>query len=132
MGPKSAQVTETQVMLPCSKAGQLYAIDIETVNAGVPYADSFVVLVHYCLEKISDTQSSMSVYAQIKYKKSVWGLVKTMIEKNCWSGLVDFFGALVKALRSEAEGDILEIRKSKRKKRLHSLPKIEKSRVGMY
>ncbi|XP_049820316.1 protein Aster-B-like isoform X2 [Aethina tumida] len=129
MGPKSAQVTETQVMLPCSKAGQLYAIDIETVNAGVPYADSFVVLVHYCLEKISDTQSSMSVYAQIKYKKSVWGLVKTMIEKNCWSGLVDFFGALVKALRSEAEGDILEIRKSKRKKRLHSLPKIEKSRV---
>ncbi|XP_049820318.1 protein Aster-B-like isoform X3 [Aethina tumida] len=130
MGPKSAQVTETQVMLPCSKAGQLYAIDIETVNAGVPYADSFVVLVHYCLEKISDTQSSMSVYAQIKYKKSVWGLVKTMIEKNCWSGLVDFFGALVKALRSEAEGDILEIRKSKRKKRLHSLPKIEKSRVG--
>lgn len=64
------------MMLPCSKAGYLYSIDIETINAGVPYADSFVVQAHYCLKKVSETNSSLNIYAQIKYKKSVWGLVK--------------------------------------------------------
>lgn len=66
-------------MLPCSKSGFLYAIDSETINAGIPYADSFIVLVHYCLHKVSDTQTSLTVYGQIKYKKSVWGLVKGYI-----------------------------------------------------
>ena len=66
-------------MLPCSKAGSLYSIDVETVNAGIPYADSFYALIHYCIHKISDTQSTIEVYAQIKYKKSVWGLVKGKI-----------------------------------------------------
>lgn len=65
-------------MLPCSKPGCLYAIDVETVNAGIPYADSFNVVVHHCLQKISETESSYQVYAQVLYKKSVWGLVKGM------------------------------------------------------
>ncbi|XP_022906025.1 protein Aster-B isoform X2 [Onthophagus taurus] len=103
IGPKSAQVTETQVMLTCSKPGYLYAIDVDIVNGGIPYADSFYCFVHYCLHKISDTQSSMAVYAQIKYKKNVWGLVKGMIEKNSWQGVEDFFSALAKALHIEAE-----------------------------
>lgn len=70
-------------MLPCSKAGFLYCIDVETINAGVPYADSFVVLCHYCLKKVSETQSSLNVFAQIKYKKSVWGLVKGLFVDLC-------------------------------------------------
>lgn len=63
-------------MLPCSRPGHLYAIDVETVNAGIPYADSFYVMVHYCIERISDVESHFSAYVQIKYRKSVWGLVK--------------------------------------------------------
>lgn len=43
----------------------------------------------------------ISVYAQIKYSKSVWGVVKTFIEKNTWAGLEDFFSALIKALQKE-------------------------------
>lgn len=63
-------------MLPCSTPGCLYSVNIETVNAGVPYADSFCVNIHYCLHKVSNNQSSIAIYGQIKYKKSVWGLVK--------------------------------------------------------
>lgn len=66
-------------MLPCSKAGHLYAINIETVNGGVPYGDSFFILAHYCLQRVSDTESSLSVCIQIKYRKSVWGLVKGIV-----------------------------------------------------
>ncbi|XP_017771211.1 PREDICTED: GRAM domain-containing protein 1A-like [Nicrophorus vespilloides] len=106
-------------MLPCSKAGFLYAIDVETVNAGIPYADSFCILVHYCIHRISDTQSSIAVYGQIKYKKSVWGLVKTMIEKNCWQGLEDFFTNLGSALveHSKETISITVKRKSRRRRR---------------
>jgi hypothetical protein len=63
-------------MLPCSKPGELYAVDTDSVNAGIPYADSFYINTHYCLSRTADNESCLTVYAQIKYKKSVWGLVK--------------------------------------------------------
>lgn len=43
----------------------------------------------------------LSVYVQIKYTKSVWGVVKGFIEKNVWNGLADFYKALLNALQSE-------------------------------
>lgn len=58
-------------MNPCSKAGHLYSIDTEAVNSGIPYAESFTVWVHYCLQKVSDCQTSMAVYAQVRYKKKM-------------------------------------------------------------
>lgn len=124
VGPKTCQVTEKHAMLPCSKAGSLYAVDVESVNAGIPYADSFYVVVHYCLKKVSETHSSVFVTAHIKYKKNVWGFVKGMIERNVWSGLEDFFSKLKEALQTEGEENIPEQRrKSRRKRRLHNLPK---------
>ncbi|XP_018565494.1 GRAM domain-containing protein 1B isoform X2 [Anoplophora glabripennis] len=134
MGPKSAQVTETHTMLPCSKAGNLYSIDVDTINGGIPYGDSFCVLAHYCLQKVSETHSMITVFAQIKYKKSVWGLVKGMIERNCWAGLEDFFAHLARALHAEGEENIPELkRKSKRKRRLHSIPRcsLEDARISV-
>lgn len=64
-------------MLPCSVSGQLYSIDDEIVNSGIPYADSFYILMHYCLEKISEKETSLNIYGQLKYKKSVWSFVKS-------------------------------------------------------
>lgn len=48
-----------------------------------------------------DDSTVMSVHAQIKYKKSVWGVIKGFIEKNTWLGLEDFYEALSKALMVE-------------------------------
>lgn len=101
VGPKSSHVTETQVMRPCTKPGQLYSIDATSVNAGIPYADSFYVLLHYCMKRTVDDSTVMSVHAQIKYKKSVWGVVKGFIEKNTWLGLEEFYDSLSKALMAE-------------------------------
>ncbi|CAH1975809.1 unnamed protein product [Acanthoscelides obtectus] len=123
VGPKSAQVTETQIMLPCSKPGELYAVDIETINAGVPYAESFFVSAHYCLQKVSETHSSINVFAQVKYKKSVWGIVKAMIERNCYAGMEEYCADLTKALKAESEEFIPEKKKARRKRRLHSMPR---------
>ncbi|XP_065356949.1 protein Aster-B isoform X2 [Calliphora vicina] len=101
VGPKTSKVTEFQVMRDCSKPGELYSIDINNVNAGIPYADSFSVLVHYCLVKTVDDHTMLSVHAQIKYKKSIWGVVKGFIEKNTWAGLDDFYTSLLHSLQSE-------------------------------
>lgn len=121
VGPKSSHVTETQVMRSCSKPGKLYSIDATSVNTGklinmksldnyfksfstflgIPYADSFYVFCHYCMKSTVDDSTVMSVHAQIKYKKSVWGVIKGFIEKNTWYGLEDFYEALSKALMSE-------------------------------
>lgn len=48
-----------------------------------------------------DDHTMFSVHAQVKYKKSVWGVVKGFIEKNTWAGLEDFYTALLRALQSE-------------------------------
>jgi hypothetical protein len=64
-------------MLPCSKPGELYAVDANSVNAGIPYSDSFHISTHYCISRTSENKSCLVVYAQIKFKKSVWGFVKS-------------------------------------------------------
>jgi hypothetical protein len=42
-----------------------------------------------------------SVFGQVRYKKSVWEVVKSRIEKNCQSGMDDFFGDLQNTLQRE-------------------------------
>ncbi|KRG00216.1 uncharacterized protein Dwil_GK18353, isoform B [Drosophila willistoni] len=101
VGPKTSKVTEYQTMRECSKPGELYSIDVNSVNAGIPYADSFSVLIHFCLARTVDDHTMLSIHAQIKYKKSIWGVVKGFIEKNTWAGLEDFFGSQLHALQSE-------------------------------
>ncbi|KAJ8970115.1 hypothetical protein NQ317_000569 [Molorchus minor] len=110
MGPKTAQVTRH------NKAGSLYSIDVDTLNAGIPYADSFCVIIHYCLQRYMH---------KLGIESSVWGVVKGMIERNAWAGLDDFFTHLIRGLSIEGEENIPDIkRKSRRKRRLHSIPRI--------
>ncbi|CAL8111389.1 unnamed protein product [Orchesella dallaii] len=100
VGPKQAQVTETQTLVPESRPGLLYAIQSESVNAGIPYADAFSVNCHYCLSKVSTTESKLVVISKINYKKTIWG-VKSFIEKNSMAALNDFFSHLERALKEE-------------------------------
>ncbi|CAG2055791.1 unnamed protein product [Timema podura] len=107
-----------RIMLPCSKPGQLYAIDSDSVNSGIPYADSFYVTTHYCITRTGDNECCLAVYCQIKYKKNVWGIVKSFIEKNTWSGLEDFHTSLTKALQVECDnGTGLGVKKKVRRRR---------------
>lgn len=48
-----------------------------------------------------DDHTMLSIYVQLKFTKSVWGVVKGFIEKNVWCGLEDFYKDLLKALQSE-------------------------------
>ncbi|KAL0275439.1 UNVERIFIED_CONTAM: hypothetical protein PYX00_003284 [Menopon gallinae] len=103
IGPKSSNVHETQVLQPCSKHGKLYSIVGEVINSGIPYSDSFYVIKHYCLQRVDGNKTQMKVFAQLKYKKNVWKILKGTIEKSTWAGLDDFYEALIKALQAECE-----------------------------
>lgn len=53
------------------------------------------------MKRTVDDSTVMSVHAHIKYKKSVWGVIKGFIEKNTWLGLEDFYESLSQALMTE-------------------------------
>merc|ERR1712223_1760227 len=117
MGPKHSSTNETQVMHAESHPGRQYIVDCEVVNGGIPYADSFYINVHFYVSRVSDNESRLNVMAAIKYKKTVWGLVKTFIEKNTWSGLEDFYSNLAEALHVEISATKSKSGKSRRKSR---------------
>ncbi|KAH9636263.1 hypothetical protein HF086_009459 [Spodoptera exigua] len=106
-----------QVMNKCSKPGMLYSIDSTSDNAGIPYADYFSVQVHYCLQRVSDTVTELSIYGHVKYKKSMWPMIKTFLEKNTISGLEDFARVLESRLTSEADCVVPAARKARRHRR---------------
>lgn len=72
VGPKTANVTEIQTLLPASQPGFLYVIESESNNTGVPYADAFSIKVHFCIRKVSRTVSNLMVYGKVNFKKKVW------------------------------------------------------------
>ncbi|XP_075975033.1 GRAM domain containing 1B isoform X2 [Anticarsia gemmatalis] len=118
IGPKEVQVTETQVMNKCSKPGQLYSIDSTSENAGIPYADYFSVQVHYCLTRAGHDATCLAFYGHVKYKKSMWPMVKTFLEKNTMSGLDEFCRLLESRLALEAESAVPAARKTRRHRRV--------------
>eukprot|EP00058_Branchiostoma_floridae_P024732 XP_002610222.1 hypothetical protein BRAFLDRAFT_216813 [Branchiostoma floridae] len=96
-GPKTSASTETQVHISHdSKPGLFYVVDCEIVNGGIPYGENFYVLNRYCLNRVTSYQSRLRVSSEIKYRKTVWGLVKNIIEKNAGHGILENFKHLGK------------------------------------
>jgi len=108
IGPKTSRATEVQTMRSNSVPGHIYNVDVETTNADIPYADTFFVATHFCVVKVNDEESLLTVLCDIKYKKAPWGLVKSFIEKNCWAGIEEHYEALTTGLEKEIENRIAE------------------------
>ena len=76
-GPKQSHTVEKHSCYKQSQPGVIYVIDAECTPMGIPYADSFSVLNRYCLTRVSKETSRLRVTSEVKYKKSVWGVVKS-------------------------------------------------------
>ncbi|XP_060079829.1 protein Aster-B-like [Ylistrum balloti] len=103
IGPKSSHTFEKQTLYKLSKPGSLYVVDTECSMAGIPYADAFVVVNRFCISRVTHHKSRLRITTEIRYKKSVWGLAKSMIEKNGYQGSEDFFKTLDAHLKREVE-----------------------------
>uniref|UniRef100_UPI003AADD0A6 protein Aster-C isoform X2 n=1 Tax=Centroberyx gerrardi TaxID=166262 RepID=UPI003AADD0A6 len=101
---KFSTATENQILYKESREGQYYLVDAEVYTHDVPYHDYFYTQNRYCIIRNSKRKCRLRVYTDVKYKKQPWGLVKSFITKNSWSGIEDYFRQLeAELLEEEAE-----------------------------
>ncbi|XP_056104874.1 protein Aster-C isoform X2 [Rhinichthys klamathensis goyatoka] len=123
---KFSTATENQTLYKESREGQYYMIDAEVYTHDVPYHDYFYTQNRYCIIRNSKHKCRLRIYTDVKYKKQPWGLVKSFITKNSWSGLEDYFRHLeAELLEEEAEltqgsGDAGKMSSLRRRRRTYS------------
>ncbi|XP_036377252.1 protein Aster-C [Megalops cyprinoides] len=123
---KFSTATETQTLYRDAGERQYYMVDSEVYTHDVPYHDYFYTFNRFCIIPNSKHKCRLRVYTDVKYKKQPWGLVKSFITKNSWSGLEDYFRHLeVELLEEEAEltqggGDHSKIGGLRRRRRTYS------------
>ncbi|XP_028425711.1 protein Aster-C isoform X3 [Perca flavescens] len=101
---KFSTATENQILYKESIDGQYYLLDSEVYTHDVPYHDYFYTQNRYYIIGNSKRKCRLKVYTDVKYKKQPWGLVKSFITKNSWSGIEDNFRQLeAELLEEEAE-----------------------------
>ncbi|XP_026217600.1 protein Aster-C isoform X2 [Anabas testudineus] len=101
---KFSTATENQTLYKESRDGQYYLVDSEVYTHDVPYHDYFYTQNRYYIISNSKRKCRLRVYTDVKYKKQPWGLVKSFITKNSWSGIEDYFRELeAELLEEEAE-----------------------------
>lgn len=103
IGPKSSQAVELQTCYKNPTPGTYFTVDTECSCLGIPYGNTFIVVNKYCVSKVSRYKSRIQISSEVRYKKSVWGLVKSMIEKNSIQGCLDYFNTLSVHLKQESD-----------------------------
>uniref|UniRef100_A0A8C5MTU6 GRAM domain containing 1C n=1 Tax=Leptobrachium leishanense TaxID=445787 RepID=A0A8C5MTU6_9ANUR len=122
---KFTTATDTQTSFKEGQEGQSYFVQTEVFTHDVPYHDYFFSVHKYFITRTSKHKCRLRVCSNLKYKKQPWGLVKTFIERNSWSGLDDYFKQLDNGLQMEetANPSASDIGKSstiRRRRRLHN------------
>ncbi|OCT70362.1 hypothetical protein XELAEV_18037280mg [Xenopus laevis] len=98
LAPKSATVTENQTLYKASQESECYVVDAEVQTHDIPYHDYFYTINRYTLTRVARNKSRLRISTELRYRKQPWGLVKSFIEKNFWSGLDEYFHHLENGL----------------------------------
>ncbi|NXI97457.1 GRM1B protein, partial [Psophia crepitans] len=118
LAPKTATVTETQTMYKASQESECYVIDAEVLTHDVPYHDYFYTINRYTLTRVARNKSRLRVSTELRYRKQPWGLVKSFIEKNFWSGLEDYFRHLESELTKTERMYLAEVHRQSPKEKV--------------
>ncbi|KAK0134580.1 GRAM domain-containing protein 1C [Merluccius polli] len=94
------KATENQTLFKDSREGH-YMVDAEVYTHDVPYHDYFYTQNRYSIIRSSKRKCRLRVNTDVKYKKQPWGLVKSFITKNSWSGIEDYFKQMESELMEE-------------------------------
>ncbi|XP_014647724.1 PREDICTED: GRAM domain-containing protein 1C isoform X1 [Ceratotherium simum simum] len=98
---KCTTATEKQTLYKESQDAQFYLVDAEVLTHDVPYHDYFYTVNRYHIIRSSKQKCRLRVSADLKYRKQPWSIVKSLIEKNSWSSLEDYFKQLESDLLME-------------------------------
>ncbi|EFO23742.2 hypothetical protein LOAG_04744 [Loa loa] len=108
LGPKSTSVTEKQTCYAFHGTDEGFTVMKEIQNAGIPYADNFTIQCTYCLIRAGNTQSRLLIHGAMIQKKSIWGIVKGIIEKSTYSGLETHYTVLEETLKLLCDEELVE------------------------
>ncbi|OCT93607.1 hypothetical protein XELAEV_18011282mg [Xenopus laevis] len=117
---KFTTATEKQVLYKGNQGEQSYLVEVEVLTHDVPYHDYFYTVNKYSIIGMSQDKCRLRVCTDVKYRKQPWGLVKTFIERNSWSGLEDYFKQMESDLMIEENSSgssLAEAGKSTRRRR---------------
>ncbi|KAM5311279.1 protein Aster-B isoform 5-T5 [Glossophaga mutica] len=126
LAPKTATVRETQTMYKASQESECYVIDAEVLTHDVPYHDYFYTINRYTLTRVARNKSRLRVSTELRYRKQPWGLVKTFIEKNFWSGLEDYFRHLESELTKVESTYLAEMHRQSPKEKASKPPAVRR------
>ncbi|CAK6440451.1 unnamed protein product [Pipistrellus nathusii] len=126
LAPKTATVRETQTMYQASQESECYVVDAEVLTHDVPYHDYFYTLNRYTLTRVARNKSRLRVSTELRYRKQPWGLVKTFIEKNFWSGLEDYFRHLESELAKMESTSLAEMHRQPPKEKAGKAPAVRR------
>ncbi|XP_012645312.1 protein Aster-B isoform X1 [Microcebus murinus] len=126
LAPKTATVRETQTMYKASQESECYVIDAEVLTHDVPYHDYFYTINRYTLTRVARNKSRLRVSTELRYRKQPWGLVKTFIEKNFWSGLEDYFRHLESELAKTESTYLAEMHRQSPKEKASKPPTVRR------
>ncbi|KAB1254900.1 Protein Aster-B [Camelus dromedarius] len=126
LAPKTATVRETQTMYKASQESECYVIDAEVLTHDVPYHDYFYTINRYTLTRVARNKSRLRVSTELRYRKQPWGLVKTFIEKNFWSGLEDYFRHLESELTKTESTYLAEMHRQSPKEKTSKPPTVRR------
>jgi len=108
-----SSVTDNQTQSKETREGQVYVVNSEVANEGVPFAASFLVETHVCLRRASDPDAGavdadaaqwclFTSYLNIKYIKPVWSMIKSQVDNNTYNGMVAAHQDITAALLQQA------------------------------
>uniref|UniRef100_G1P585 GRAM domain containing 1B n=1 Tax=Myotis lucifugus TaxID=59463 RepID=G1P585_MYOLU len=126
LAPKTATVRETQTMYKASQESECYVVDAEVLTHDVPYHDYFYTVNRYTLTRVARSKSRLRVSTELRYRKQPWGLVKTFIEKNFWSGLEDYFRHLESELTKMESSYLAETHRQSPKEKASKAPAVRR------
>ncbi|KAM4795019.1 protein Aster-C [Rhinophrynus dorsalis] len=122
---KFTTATDKQVLYQENHEKPTFLVTTEVFTHDVPYHDYFYTVNKYCIIHTSKHKCRLRVSTDVKYRKQPWGLIKTFIERNSWSGLDDYFRQLESNLTMEENAStpsMAEVNKSnaiRRRRRTH-------------
>lgn len=134
---KSTAATEKQTLYKESRATQFYLVDAEVVTHDVPYHDYFYTVNRYHIFPSSEQKCRLRVSTDLKYRKQPWAIIKSVIEKNSWSSLEDYFKQLESDLLMEEStlsqsiedpGKLSGLRRRRRTRAADTGPKLSSQR----
>nr|XP_033797833.1 protein Aster-C isoform X1 [Geotrypetes seraphini] len=98
---KFSRATDKQILYKESQEGQYFLIETQVITHDVPYHDYFYSQHRYHIIRMSKHRCRLRISSELIYNKHPWGLIKTFIEKNSWSGLEGYFKHLESELLLE-------------------------------